>query len=172
MTFVVGDKVRLTNGKRIATVVYMDRYSDMKIKWDHSGKHKYACARDLVKVEEGELNMDTFYEITDPLTGEKHLGKKIGQKSADEWIMEVQGRANPVFLVSKDKVKEVVPYTISVVSLVGDAPAHYETEEGKFSVSEMFLLNKKVVVVSGVDTKAKFNKGKFNPTARILTEKM
>ncbi len=165
-----GMRVRLNNGKRQGTIVHTDRWGTAHVKWD-SGKSTWHNHEALTAVTEeedtkGNTNMSVMYEIEDPLTGETLIGSKLTEKSSDTWVVEVQGRAHPVFIVSADKCKEIVPYTIRL----GNGQNH-EVAEGVFKVGDVIILKDgTLTAVSALDTKARRNNGKLVGARRVVTE--
>ncbi len=165
-----GMRVRLNNGKRQGSISTCNKWGEAYVKWD-GGKgswHSHDALTTVTDEEDtkGNTNMSVMYEIEDPLTGETLIGSKLTEKSSDTWVVEVQGRAHPVFIVSADKCKEIVPYTIRL----GNGQNH-EVAEGVFKVGDVIILKDgTLTAVSALDTKARRNNGKLVGARRVVTE--
>lgn len=106
--------------------------------------------------------------------GQVHYGKYLATDSNNNWVVEVKG-TNEIVSLPKSKFTEVVPYTISLVSLSTEGTFDVKAEKDKYSVGEIYLVktDKKgmgLVAVQKLDTKSKTPKGDFEPVAKVVVE--
>lgn len=182
--FKVGDSVRLKNGTAEIEVTEVT-FSQYRYEWTLSGKYvnsdNYVTQRnqnDFV-LYDGEKKMtDTtkLYVFKNPnSTSDVDLyGHYLATNSQGEWVMEVKG-SGQIIAVAKDKVEEVLPYTISVKFNDSGTTYSYLSEKDKFSVG--FYLVKamsfdgwQIAQVTAVDTKSNKATKEFAPIGKLAVD--
>lgn len=169
--FVVGDKVRLANGKKAMTIRYVyDRY--VTAVYDHSNQQKREHHTQFVFYEgEGQMTKDAIYKIN--LDSEQVIFASYrGTDSTGNWLMERIGDGGGIIVVAKEKCEEVLPYTFSV--RMNGREQHFVGEAGKVKKGDILLYtaggvdNFAFAVVKNIDTKNKSAKNWEG--VRVLTE--
>lgn len=101
-------------------------------------------------------------------------GHYLATNSQGEWVMEVKG-SGQIMAVAKDKVQEVLPYTIGVRFNNNGTTYHYLADKDKFT--EGFYLVKdtsssgwQIARVVDVDTKSSKATVEFNPLGKLAVD--
>lgn len=196
--FAVGDVVKLKWGDKpqvitenlgdgVVTIMYLEypytesvrkhvdyvRYS-RPLTQDQRCKH----AKIMKKLEEKEEEntMEKLYAVD--TAGKTVYANKLAVNAAGQWVMEPKGGGD-VFSVDKDKVEEVIPYTVDVKFWGSSNTYAYTSVEGKYSVGDILVVNTtynahgvNFVVVKGVNTKSKKATKELEPIGRVQVEKV
>ncbi len=156
-TFRVGDKVTLTSGKKVMTVMYAGG-SYLTCRYDHSGQSKSVHYGNLKYHEEEALMADkaALFKIT--LGDRETWGIHAGTDSQGRLLMEEKG-SGQILIVTKEQVEEVLPFTFSV--RMNGREQHFQGEVGKLQKGDVLLYtaggadNFAFAVVKALDTKVK-----------------
>lgn len=189
--FVVGDRVRLKNGTaEIEVTKIHSQFSPSSYQYVVYLEGKYVNSDntvthrnqdDFVKYD-GESKMTT--NTNKLYTWVKHddttfaptdlYGHYLATNSQGEWVMEVKG-SGQIMAVAKDKVQEVLPYTIGVRFNNNGTTYHYLADKDKFT--EGFYLVKdtsssgwQIARVVDVDTKSSKATTEFNPLGKLAVD--
>ncbi|MEB4987997.1 hypothetical protein RXP21_28995, partial [Pseudomonas aeruginosa] len=98
----------------------------------------------------------------------------LATNSQGEWVMEVKG-SGQIMAVAKDKVQEVLPYTIGVRFNNNGATYHYLAEKDKFPMG-FYLVQSyvhdsfQVAQVVQVDTKSPKATVEFSPLGKLAVD--
>lgn len=132
----------------------------------------YSCyERDIKPAEQTEQSspMKTLYSFLKE-DGTFGYGDHIGTNSQNQYLVE-EKTTGAILVFDKDKLEEVLPYTFS--AKIGNAEVHYQGKANTVKVGDILLFlgdgNTQIAVVTGVDTKNKGARAKFNG-AKIVTE--
>ena len=170
----IGDIVRKVHGKRLAEVVQIHDQR-MSVRWLHNNiTNSWQYIGEYVVATDEEINATKgvtgveLYEV-ETENGTK-IATKLMEKSKDTWIMEVKG-SGEVVVVSKDKIKEIVKYTIEVKFNTGKI-TNYEATEGQYKLDEVFLMGNTLDIarVIKLDSKCKSANSEFKPFAKLVLE--
>ena len=160
-TFEVGDKIVKAAGKKPLVVEWV---SDTRVnaRYLHSGQVITDYASSFKLYEEDGSNMasgkEAIYKVQYDQNTEFFANYR-GLDSAGNWLMERIGDGGGIFVVSKDKVEEQLPYTFSV--RMNGREQHFQGEAGKVKKGDILLFtsggvdNFAFAVVKNVDTKQK-----------------
>jgi hypothetical protein len=171
-TFVVGDKVTKSNGKKVMTVQWVSG-NYITARYDHSmqsSRDYYNCFKHYEE-DEKAMTKDAIYKVT--LESEQELFANYrGTDSSGNWLMERIGDGGGIIVVSKERCEEVLPFTFSV--RMNAREQHFVGEAGKLKKGDILLYtaggvdNFAFAVVKNVDTKHKGAKAWEG--ARLVTE--
>jgi hypothetical protein len=117
--------------------------------------------------------MNELFEIN--VDGKATYGFKLAMNSENKLVMEEKGTGK-IIVVSVEDVKEVVPYTVTIVSFDGNNAYNYTVEPGKLQVNDVVIhsakgqTNARIGYVRELDTKVK-GASQFAGT-RLVSEKI
>ena len=123
--------------------------------------------------KETEMTTKKLYEIT-TVNGTEY-GHKLATDSTGKWVMEIKG-TGAVLAVDKDKVSEVLPYTIGIKFLGGANKTVYQylADAGTVEAGGLYLCESiygtALVHVAEVDTRSTSATTHFKPLAKIKME--
>lgn len=180
--FKVGDSVRLKNGTAEIEVTDVT-FGYRNYAWTISGKYvnsdNYITQRNqddfvLYDGEKKMTNTTKLYTWKDTLSNFDLYGHYLATNSQGEWVMEVKG-SGQIVAVAKNKVEEVLPYTISVKFSDSGTTYSYLSEKDKFPVG--FYLVKalhsdgwQIAQVTAVDTKSNKATKEFAPIGKLAVD--
>lgn len=182
----IGDRVRLKNGTaeiEVTEVYKSPTYYEIYISGKYVNSDNTITRRtqnDFVKYD-GESKMTTnanklytWKLINVDGTDVDLYGHYLATNSQGEWVMEVKG-SGVIMAVAKDKVQEVLPYTIGVRFNNNGTTYHYLADKGKFT--EGFYLVKDTSssgwqIARVVDVDTKFSKAtvEFSPLGKLAVD--
>lgn len=170
-----GDIVKKTYGK-VLYEVQRDQSSgsNLSVKNLNTGKvsnyeygHEYKLVTDFKQIEK-ERNMSKLYEFEHD--GKTVYGSQLAINSNNKAVMEIKGSDTPV-VVDRDKLTEVVPYTISVRSVKNGNFYIVETVKGKVNKQDLLIARSgEFYTVKELDTKKYATSGGPTITRRVKTE--
>ena len=159
--FKVGDSVRLKNGTAEIEVTKVwvganSAYLDGK----YVNSENYVTQRnqdDFVPYD-GESKMTSTNKLYTWHHDVDLYGHYLATNSQGEWVMEVKG-SGQIMAVAKDRVQEVLPYTIGVQFGDSKTTYHYLADKDKFDVGFYLVRsdlnnNWQIAKVTSVDTKS------------------
>ena len=118
-----------------------------------------------INTKETTMDKSALYELTSGTKAKPKVeyGNYLATNSTGQLVFEIKGTGE-VKAYAKDKVKEVVPYTVRL----SDRQV-YETEEGKVKKGDILLMNGAIETVTDIDIKLK---GSFPQLTarRVMTE--
>lgn len=174
--FKVGDSVRLKNGTAEIEVTHV-RGTYLSGKYVNSDNTVFDRHQNDFVLYDGEkkmTNTNKLYTWKDSMTAFDLYGHYLATNSQGEWVMEVKG-SNQIVAVAKDKVEEVLPYTISVKFNDSGTVYSYLSEKDKFPVG--FYLVKalsfegwQIAQVTAVDTKSNKATKEFAPIGKLAVD--
>ena len=125
--------------------------------------------------KETEMTTKKLYEIT-TVNGTEY-GHKLATDSAGKWVMELKG-TGAVLAVEKDKVTEVLPYTVGLKFLGNGNKTVYQylADAGTVEAGGLYLYETiygmALVHIAEVDTRSTSATTHFKPIAKIKVEPM
>jgi len=134
--------------------------------WNHSVKVLHR----VTNTPQEETNMGAKYKFT--LEGKQTFGNKIAVNSSGLWVMEVVNSGD-VVAIKKDKVEEVIPYTVGIKFLGGKHLYHYLAPKDKFDLGFYLVETDSGIYLTELcelDTKAKEAKSFFTPRLKFTSE--
>lgn len=193
--FYAGDRVRLKNGiaeieitkihfqyspSGYPYVVYLDgKYVKSDITVTHRNQDDFVPYDGESKMTMYTNKLYTWkqtYTTLDVATIESPdlYGHYLATNSQGEWVMEVKG-SGQIMAVTKDKVQEVLPYTIGVKFGKSSQVYHYLAERDKFPVGFYLVDNYnvdgfQVAQVVQVDTKSPKATVEFTPFGKLAVD--
>lgn len=175
--FKEGDIVRLKAGSSPIRVTHIcGTYIDgVYVKSD---KEVYQRHQDYFVHYEGEATMtntNKLFVFKDNFNTNVDLyGHYLATNSQGEWVMEVKG-SGQIMAIAKDKVQEVLPYTISVKFMDDGTTYSYLASKDQFPVG--FYLVKgysqssfQIAQVTAVDTKSNKATKEFAPIGKLAVD--
>ena len=171
--FQVGDVITKMHGKAPAEVERTPTWAGGNYICRYLGSRNtfYCYEGDMKPAEQTEQSspMKTLYSFPKE-DGTVGYGNHIGTNSQNQYLVE-EKTTGAILVFDKDKLEEVLPYTFS--AKIGNAEAHYQGKPDTVKVGDILLYtgssNPQIAVVTGVDTKNKGARAKFEG-AKIVTE--
>lgn len=179
--FKVGDSVRLKNGTAEIRLTHI-RGTYLSGKYVNSDNIVFDRHQNDFVPYDGEskvTNTNKLYTWKQTLTNVDAAsidlyGHYLAINSQGEWVMEVKG-SGQIVAVAKDKVEEVLPYTIGVRFNNNGTTYHYLADKDKFT--EGFYLVKdtsssgwQIARVVDVDTKSPKATVEFAPIGKLTVD--
>ena len=174
--FKVGDSVRLKSGTAEIRITHV-RGTYLSGKYVNSDNTVFDRHQNDFVPYDGEkkmTNANKLYTWKDTVTLADLYGHYLATNSQGEWVMEVKG-SGQIMAVAKDKVEEVLPYTIGVRFNNNGTTYHYLADKDKFT--EGFYLVKdtsssgwQIARVVDVDTKSSKATVEFNPLGKLAVD--
>lgn len=175
--FKEGDIVRLKAGNAAIRITYICG-TYITGRYVKSDNEVYQRHQDYFVHYEGEAtvtNTNKLYVFKDNFNNAVDLyGHYLATNSQGEWVMEVKG-SGQIMAIAKDKVQEVLPYTISVKFVDGGTTYSYLASKDQFPVG--FYLVKayshdgwQIAQVTAVDTKSNKATKEFAPIGKLAVD--
>lgn len=175
--FKVGDIVRLHKGTAPIEVTGIGG-AYLTGKYLKSENYIYDRHQDNFVSYEGEApmtNTNKLYVFKDNFNTNVDLyGHYLATNSQGEWVMEVKG-SGVIMAIAKDKVQEVLPYTINVKFVDSGTTYSYLASKDQFPVG--FYLVKayshdgwQIAHVTAVDTKSNKATKEFAPIGKLAVD--
>ncbi len=118
-----------------------------------------------------DMSAKKLYEIT--TANGTEYGHKLAVDSTGKWVMEIKG-TGAVLAMDKNKVAEVLPYTIGIKFLGNKTMYQYLAEVGTVEVGGLYLYESlygmAFVHIVEVDTRITTATTHFKPIAKIKME--
>lgn len=168
MNISVGDFVRLRNGWTKMVIIDINNFGVAIAKYTHRSeptasdfKHpmsvpgtKRRRLSEFVLWKEKENIMKKRYRVKGITAFKGEVAQEIGMTSKGDIVVEFSGLSG-FGCFHPSELEEVIPYTFSVKSLVGNHRCHYEFERPCFSTGDVIQSNSgNIYVVTGVDTRS------------------